>query len=363
MSASDETEPSRDDSRPFASPLFLLGFAVFIGAVLAVVFPTGREYAEVTSKRVDAYSIAYLTVLIRANPHDAHLRAVYVRQLAELGRWDDALRSLEEGVPYPPDLAPDMRAVRLELMLARARAIPEGEPDRSAAFGAVRAELASLLVDAPKERLLEFATLSLELEDPALASKYYLRIADVDPAGRPAALASAGRWLRAAGDGVGSSDCYKRASDATLEPGKKTAYLVEASRSLEGAKGACPAAALVDAPARATMDRALLERATTLMTSCGRAVDAKVLGRRLLALAPGDVPTIRAQVRRELGAGDAAGALKLITVLAEKEPDNADLREAQARVAEWAGQPQVALDQWLWLLARGRVPSATLKLP
>src|SRR5687767_5653931 len=100
-----EERPSRPDPVLAGAPL-LIGFAFMMGIVIAVVFPTGREYAEVTSKqKVDAYSIAYLAVVTRADPKDSHLRFVYVRQLAQLGRWDEALKVLADD-PTPAKSSP-----------------------------------------------------------------------------------------------------------------------------------------------------------------------------------------------------------------------------------------------------------------
>ena len=347
----------------FASPFFLLGFVFIIGAVLAVVFPSGREYAEVTNKRVDAYSIAYLTVLIRANPKDAQLRIVYVKQLAELGRWDEALEVLAAAPTPPDDAAAEMRGLKLDLTLARARSIPEGDPRRAEAFDDVRAELASLLGQVPTSRLGELATLAVELDDPALATKYFVRLAEVDAERRSYALAQAGRWSRAAGDDVLSAECYRRAAEAEKDPIAHANLLMSGADALEGSTGACAAAGLVEEPAQGSTYVPLIARATALMTACGRAVNAKLLGRRILQLEPGKRSHVTAQIRRELAAGDPAGALALLRGLLAKQPGDPVLREATARVAEWAGQPQVALEQWLWLLNHGRAPSATLKLP
>src|SRR5688572_428198 len=136
----DEPRPSRPDPVLAGAPL-LIGFAFMMGIVITVVFPTGREYAEVTSRqKVDAYSIAYLSVVTRADPKDSHLRSVYVRQLAQLGRWDDALKVLAED-PTPARNSPETNDLRMELMLARARSIPDSEPDaRTTAFAAVHDE-------------------------------------------------------------------------------------------------------------------------------------------------------------------------------------------------------------------------------
>jgi hypothetical protein len=100
--------------------------------------------------------------------------------------------------------------------------------------------------------------------------------------------------------------------------------------------------------------RVLVKRPTSsLVTSCGRARDAKLLGRRVVALMPESDAERRRQVQRELAAGDPVGALVLLRQLVHNHPNEAPLRETTAHVAEWAGQPQVALEHWMWMLGRG----------
>ena len=106
-----------------------------------------------------------------------------------------------------------------------------------------------------------------------------------------------------------------------------------------------------------------VRRAVDLLRRGARAPDAKGLGRRLVALSNGDAEEMKAQVRRELEAGDAAGALVLLRTLVAARPNDAPLREATARVAEWAGEPHVALRHWLWLFQSGRVPTGRHELP
>jgi tetratricopeptide (TPR) repeat protein len=346
-----------------ASPVLLTGFAFMIGVAITIVLPTDREYAEVTSRQqVDAYSIAYLSVLTRANPKDANLRFVFVRQLAQLGRWDEALETLA-GVPDRPEYAGEARDLRLAIALARARAFDDGDPLREKAFADVHAQLSDMLTIAPDDRLEDLAKLALELEDPALAAKYFLRRADAEPSRRAEMLALAARWMRAAGDGVASGECYRRAADAAPDESTRVEYLLAGADSIEGATGACDAAKLVEGPAAKSTDKKLVARAATLLTSCGRVADARMMGRRQLELAPDDETTLRLQVRRELAAGDSHAALGLVKKLLALHPNDPKLHELAARVAEWSGQPSAALPEWLWLLSMGRGPSPEVPLP
>src|SRR6185369_14055789 len=101
------------------------------------------EYAELTAvSKPDAYSIAYLEVLTRANPEEAELRLVYARQLGMLGRYDQAITALT------PALAkrrrPDLLNLQMDLFLARARSIPEGNPRRRSELAEVHRQLGEL---------------------------------------------------------------------------------------------------------------------------------------------------------------------------------------------------------------------------
>jgi len=356
----------RKDPVLAGAPL-LVSFAFIMGIVMTVVFPTGREYAELSSKRgseqgADAYSIAYLTVLTRADPKDIDLRLVYVRHLAQLGRWDEALVVLEQA-PHGARRAADIRALRLELLLAKARGAAEGTPERTVAFAAVHEELVALIESPPPGRALELAKLAVELGDSKLGARFYLLAADVGPrAERPATLAEAARWLRASGDGQAAADAYRRAADESPDAARRVAYLMDAAEALEGTVGACAAASVLDPVAATSEDVVLLRRAVDLLRQCDRTTDAKMLGRRLVTVSHDDAREMKAQVRRELEAGDAPGALALLRMLVAANPNDPTLNEALARVAEWAGQPQVALRAWLWLFASGRVPSGKLDL-
>ncbi|MBX3219294.1 MAG: hypothetical protein KF795_02170 [Labilithrix sp.] len=346
----------------FAGAPMLLGVAFVMGVVLAVVFPTGHEFAALAGKhRVDAYSIAYLSVLTRAKRDDGHLRLVYARQLASLGRWDAALAELDRET-FAPALVGDAEGLRLELMLARAYALDPTSVARRAALDAVHDELRRLRGRSwPPSRARELGALALELEDPGLAARYFLAAAEAEPSrsARAATLADAGRWLRAAGDDAAASECLRRAAETTDDPEREVVYVTARAGALEAGGRPCDAARALLPFAVSANDVALVTRAATLATSCGDVREAKMLGRRILALAPDDEASMRAQVGRELAAGDPPGALVLLRRLVKSRPEDGDLRLTTARVAEWSGQPQVALEHWLFLVSTGRIAAPT----
>ena len=339
-----------------ASVPLLLGFAFSLGGVLAAVFPTRQEYAELADDRApDAYSLAYLQVLTRANPTDEHLRLIYVRHLSELGRYDEAIDTLGPAIAARQDDG-ETQGLELDLLLARARSIPEDDPRRAAASEGVAGQLERLVrLPAPPDRLEKRAKLALEIERPRLAAEYYLRAAAQAPEDGARMLAEAARWMRASGDGVGAADRYREASEKERNPARARRDALLAMASLESEDRVPDAADLAGTCLRRWPDdRELLDRAVDLSSRCERVLAARDYGRRLLQLEPGSEVALEQQLRLELAAGDVRAAVPLLQKLVALRPDDVRLRRAQARIAEWAGRPDLALAAWLWLLGHGR---------
>ncbi len=334
----------------------LVSFTTVLVALLALVFPTGKEYAAFTSEtRADAYSIAYLDVLTRANPKELELRLVYGRQLASLGRFDEAWAAV---LPVLADarLGAEAKQFALDVGLARARALPEGDPRRAAAFEDAHARLRELLtIPRTPERSEELAKLALELGDPQLGSEYYLALAAQEPKGRSRHLANAARWLRASGDNKGASTHYRSAHDSAGSPEEAIDNALLAVSSLESADSPAAAADLSAEFASAhPSDARVLRQATRLATANSRAAAARDFGRRVLVIAPDDEAVMRDQVQRELAGADPKAALLLLRKLVTRHPDDYALHLQRARVAEWAGDLDTAVYDLQWLVAHRR---------
>jgi len=352
LSASDAALHAAPAPRLAGLPLLFVSGVVLV-ALLAVVFPTGREYAAFTSEtKPDAYSLAYLEVLTRANPRQLDLRLVYAKQLATLGRYDEALAAATP-VLSDPRLGLDAKNLRLDVSLARARAIAERDPRRAAAFVDVHAQVRALLAPAlGSERREDLAKLALELDDPWLAADFYLALANTGGVARPRHLANAERWLRASGDNARAAQQYRLAHDAAKTPHEAVDYALLAVASLESGNRVHEAADLAAEYARLHAAHVrVLATATRLATACARPAAARELGRRWLALAPDDEQASRDQVGRELGAADPKAALQLLNRLLARHPDDYNLHYQRARVAEWAGDLDTTERDLLWLVS------------
>jgi polysaccharide biosynthesis protein PelB len=338
----------------------LVAFSFVLVSLLALVFPTGREYAALTPEtKADAYSIAYLEVLTRANPNELELRIVYAKQLATLGRYDEALAALER-VIRDARLGPEARHLALDFRLARARATPEGDPRRDERFRVVHALLGALIaVPRSVPRSIELAELALSLDDPKLAVVYYDDLATRDPPRRAEHLATAGRWLVAAGDNVAAAARYRAAHDAAAEPAKAD-YAALAVAAIEANDDVRGAADLADVFVSAhPTDPKILALAARLATACGHAAAARAHGRRLLTIRPNDETVLREQTQRELAVTDLRAALELLNRLVARHPNEYALRVQRARVAEWAHDLDTAEKDLLWLVAhRNEAPDA-----
>ena len=290
----------------------LIGVAFALGGFVAAVLPTEGEYAQATDHLLpDADSISYVTVLSRARPSDRHMRLTLVRLLAALGDHAGALSALgaaDDGAEPNGDAA----NLRFDLLLAKARSIPEGERARAAAFGDVVSALARLArFPQNADRLRALAQSALELERPHLAAEYYLRLAVlVQDEERVAALADAGRWMRAAGDGAAAVECFGRAANLEPDRDQSRALAMRALETLVATNRPIEAAALAASYVFASpRDPAVIARASDSAAAVNRADDARTFGRMLLSLSPDDPTLLSKQVRLELAAGSPAAAL------------------------------------------------------
>jgi len=344
----------------------LVGVAFALGALLAAVLPTAREYQHDTDGlSADAYSLAYLGVLSRATPRDEHTRLALARRFLALGQYDAALLAAGADGDRARGSGP-AESLRLDVLLARARSIPEGTPARREAFDAVGRQLLTVRAfPQTAARLRELATIALELPNPRLGAELLVDAARVAPRDERARLfAAAGRWMRASGDIARAVECFREAEELAPDPQSARDFAVSALDALEADARVAEAADLAASFVKKYGDDAvILDRAATLAAYANRVTVAREFGRRLIRLSPDNEELIRKQVRLELAAADPRAALPLVTRLVAQHPTDVRWREVEARVAEWAGSPALALSDWLWLVGRGVGGSVPFAIP
>lgn len=340
---------------PLASATTLLCLGVGVAALVAFVFPTRSDYANlVDPEHPSGASLAYLEALTLASPGDSDLALVRARSLVAAGELRAATQILERLVD-DPHRGEEARSLRFELRLQSARALPEGSGARARAF----AEILELLPErmAATEdpaRLQELAKLAASLERPDLAADATLRRVSVtDPAASAPVLAEAARWSLAANDPTRASAHLARAAETAQTIDERKTWALRSLDVLEGGDVHAAADAALMWLSRFPDDRVMLERAMRLQASAGRPKGARDLGRRLVAMGPITEALLRAQAKRELGAGDPKSALRIVEQMLSARPKDLVLREAHARLAEWAGEQELALEDWLFLASHG----------
>jgi polysaccharide biosynthesis protein PelB len=243
---------------------------------------------------------------------------------------------------------------KLEVLLSKARAIAEGDPARKAAFHDVALALEQMASKPERrDKLSDYAKMALELEEPAVAARFYTKAADGDGPHKTDHLELAGKWFRAANDNAAAAETYERAANATQDPERSEQLALTALDCLEGANRVEDAYRAARRYTTRYADRRMEQRTIALASASGHVIDARDLGRTMLESTPNDLAVIEAQARRELWAGDPSLALPLIQRARALAPDDVGLRELEAHVAEWSGRPELALDDWLWLLTHG----------
>ena len=95
--------------------------------------------------------------------------------------------------------------------------------------------------------------------------------------------------------------------------------------------------------------RQLLDYAIEIARAQARQDKALEWGLRRLALDPGDKNQLLRQLNMALEAGRLSTALELAQQRVQQEPEDDAARQQLAQIAEWTGNPRLALTKWLWL--------------
>ncbi|MDQ3059339.1 MAG: tetratricopeptide repeat protein [Pseudomonadota bacterium] len=345
--------------RPLTSLAALAGLvAAFIG-----LFPSQQRLNALSRQREsDALSIAYLQLLLRTHPEDEALRSAVAHNLAGVGKWEEARGTLAPLVGQASETGQRMRMEALELELFILQQLPKDSPQRSTVMATLTAQIEALRREPLQGiALVRLAEISLAVTLPGTAAQIYHQLAAREPGKRQGWLDLAATQYLASNaperaapvyeesalQAVGDSAAYRKYTLLALD-----AYLAanQGSQALKLAQAAAP---------RLDGDAEFMRRAVALALAQNDVASAQRLGRQLVTLLPGDVAVLSRQLELEVALRDAAAALRLATSLVALEPGEPEHHLRLARMAEWAGKPALALEQWL-LLARGAPASPAM---
>lgn len=376
------------------APRGLTLFTVVVAVVFVLMVPNPTlERRAIESRRGDLLTVAYLANLLRTDPDDPALRFALARQ--QLARNEtDAARATLRPLLDSPD--PQLRADShwrdwLSYREAWSR-LPDGSPLRPALHKAMLRRLHELAAETwPEDMQVRIAADAFTLGERALGSQTIKALAR-----RPGTRFDAGwyaesaRTLLEAGDYRGGAELYLVARKRATSLQARRSHYLAALHTLQAGN-------LLD-EAVTTAERELddladdtetLYAVVVLARACGRPDVADRLARRMIRLslrdqlqrwqlaqagldaslrptagtasatAPAGAPGLAFDERiyslaydAFLGNRNLADAYRVAESAVRQRPDDLAWRERLAKVAEWHGQPRVALDQWLVLARR-----------
>ena len=372
--------------RPYLAPIWLIALlAAIIVFVLVVLYPRRDLERRISDTPDTALSVAYLDNLLRSDPNNPQLRLLLARHQVSIGEVAKARQTLQPALEATDsELRRDARWVLWEISEADYKALPASDQKRRVQF---REELRRSLHELAKEewpfeQKLLLGNKAYEYGEHNLGSALYRAAAQSMPNAASAATLfdASARTALASGDYRGSAELNLLARRSSSEPQAARAYFIAAIRALQA--GNQPLAALEMAEREIDGledDPEILYLMVNLARAAGRPDVADRYVRKLLKIAmlrqwqqiqiarawgPGEFLRV-AESARPGGPGiafdDKLYTLGYDTFLENRKPEDAWLvaqsavrqapdnmawRERLARVAEWTGRPEVALDNW-----------------
>lgn len=329
--------------------------ALIVVALLVLSHKSEEVFLPSEDEQSDAVAIGYTELLLKAHPEDDRLRLRLVDQLIQIGNLQRAREYLQPLLGRAP-VAPYYAAV---LDILAAQADPDGIDDaaRARLVEQLRGLDRTVLDNAMLEGLARHA---LQLGAPDLAVLAYRELAGRDSQRRQHWLEEAALWSLAAAAQEQAAQLYLQLADEAQEPASRLAYLHQAFDALLAADLGESAAELL----AAHLDELGSDPASLdwLAAGVGAAQGslrfdlAERFIRRWRALQEDDPRAIAADYRLSLASGAIERAWQLGPELLALAPDDRELLAELARLGEWAGHPQQALDYWIRLLQGGEEP-------
>lgn len=342
-------DPAKSSVNRLIQLPMLLAVVLGIGGILFALFPSEQRLKEIASQRkTDALSIAYLQLLKRTHPDDATIRYALVSNLASMGKWEEARKIVEPFLSRSGNDGLTARLTMIDIDWSMLNATPETNPDRVQISTTLAAQIEKLSREPMQPTALaHLAEISRALNLPKLATLLYQKLAEAEPAKGQYWREQAARGFLESGAPLQAALEYDAiAANSQNNPPVQRRYLLLAIDAYLAANDGKSAMKLAEtATDKFGQDREFMQRSVAIALSQNNPARAQLLGRQLLALAPDDPVLLDQQITVELGTKDLPAALALAQHLVALTPDNSR-RTRLAQIAEWSGQPEIALDQW-----------------
>ena len=373
--------------RPFLAPTWLIALlATIVVIALVLLYPRTALERRLAQTPDSALAATYLVNLLRSDPNNPQLRLLLARQQAKIGNIREARLTLQPALDADnPELNRQALWVLWELNEREYRLLPE---QAGAAREEARAELVRQLQELARlpmsiQEQLELASKAYQFKEPALGAQLIRRIARQldDPAESEKLFEHAAKEALASGDYRGSAELYLAARNNSRDPAQARRHFHAALRVLQSGNQPLEAIEMGEREIGALADDpGTLLLMTQLARAAGRPDIADRYVRKLLrisllqrwqaieiARAWGEGSFLKVA---QQGAGSGPSlpfddkiytlgyevflenrkledAWQLASSAVRQAPNDIVWRQRLARVAEWTGRPQVALENWL----------------
>ena len=340
------------------SSISLAGLTLAVVILLVLLYPKQRLSEQIRKDiKVDEISLQYIKNLLATEPDNYELRLQLAQAYASIGLYEETFANLQP--LYSSDeirWREEASLVKLGILLKIAYTAAPGSADREQKMEQFRKELrASASQFSDTNTLRQFARLAEAGGEQHLAESIATRLtlmsdqlADLEEAAR-LALAN-GRYLE-------SAQFTWRARQISRDPKQKNAYLKQALSTLQaGGIGHIGLEWVQLLPESEWQSADVLYSLTKLALASNRPDLGAVFAAKLVGfeapsatLSPFNSNHYEIAYTAFLGNRDLPHALQLAQSAVEQNPDNALWRDRLAHIAEWSGQPKLAIVHWRWL--------------
>ena len=330
----------------FSIPALII-LAMLLGIALYVLYPRQSLFSSSSNlNNPDALSLAYMEVLVRANPGDDSLRINLARMQASVGRTATARATLwpmlqQETVPA------SAQAVDIDLRI-RELAASETEEERTTQRDALIASLYQVIRQPyPPEQKIALITPALSWLPPNQAAAILAPLVAMSTGSEQVAMArQLARIQESAGRPGQAADTLSEVL-GRINPDEKPAF-IDKLIQLELAAGRAPRALqLFRQEQLSPQEPDSLRRGIELAQLAGDRVQERRWLAQLARAEPDNLEVQRQLLQLQLGTGALESALA--TVRNMQSLPGPLSREDQlqiARVLEWNNRPAEALDYW-----------------
>lgn len=336
--------------------IFLFGIGLIL--VFSLMFYKEDQLKELLQlTKPDHISVLYLKLLLNITPDNDNLRLELAGHYINLGQDDDARTVLEPLLAKNGPKVLDARLVMLEMDLKDYFLIEKDDLSREKEL----AELQNNIIEISKNPIpvtlfAKIIRLSLELNQPGVAANLYYQWSTItlDLAERFEKLQESARWYIASGLPHRAAEIYNECYELSENATQARQFAFLALQTLKTAGDNKLAFKYFHSyQLRFPEDPELLDEAINISLTNNNPEYAYELGILRLAFDQDNPEQIKKQFDRALAIGKIQSALILTQKLIEITPDDDNVHESLARIAEWANKPRLAIKEWLWL-ARNR---------